>query len=385
MNIYLIDTPGFDDTTLSDTDVLKEVAGWLTDSYSNKVKLNGILYMHRITDPRMQGSAMMNLVMFKKLCGHDALKNVTLVTTMWDKVDPDDGARRENQLRTTAEYWGSMLTQGLRMDRHHNTRDSAMRLLERFVRQPDATLSIQQEMVLGKKSLNDTEAGKGLISELAKAEERFKKKLEDTASMMLEALEARDREAAEGLRLHEAAMNKELERIRRGMDELKISMQELHAEKVEKLGRLEEKLEEREEEAEDLKADIAKLEKAVQAAAMSQVESSSRASPKVVLSTSPTTYPNRMAEYLSLTLCGVMYYFCGPAKDWGQVGSPLARSKSCSIDSFRSNDESCDAKTGETQRYVSLGKFGSWYRHYHLPANKGQCWSRTSPPSIDLM
>jgi hypothetical protein len=359
VNIYLIDTPGFDDTTRSDTDVLKEVAGWLTDSYSNKVKLNGILYMHRITDPRMQGSAMMNLVMFKKLCGHDALKNVTLVTTMWDKVDPDDGARRENQLRTTAEYWGSMLTQGSRMDRHHNTRDSAMRLLERFVRQPDATLSIQQEMVLGKKSLNDTEAGKGLISELAKAEERFKKKLEDTASMMLEALEARDREAAEGLRLHEAAMNKELERIRRGMDELKISMQELHAEKVEKLGR--------------------------QAAAMSQVESSSRASPKVVLSTSPTTYPNRMAEYLSLTLCGVMYYFCGPAKDWAQVGSPLARSKSCSIDSFRSNDESCDAKTGETQRYVSLGKFGSWYRHYHLPANKGQCWSRTSPPSIDLM
>jgi hypothetical protein len=340
VNIYLIDTPGFDDTTRSDTDVLKEVAGWLTDSYSNKVKLNGILYMHRITDPRMQGSAMMNLIMFKKLCGHDALKNVTLVTTMWEKVDPDDGTRREDQLRTTPEYWGSMLTQGSRMDRHNNTRDSAMRLLKRFVKQPDATLSIQQEMVLRKKSLNDTEAGKELNSELAKAEERFKKKLEDTESMMQEALKARDREAAEGLRQHEAAMNKKLERIRREREELKVSMQKLHAEKAEKLGRLEERLEEREEEADMLrkaarelkeelvkvqsdhrkqekerKAEVARLEKAV-AAATARIASNNRSSAALVPSPSSVTYPNRIGEYMSLTLCGGRYYFCGPAKDW---------------------------------------------------------------------
>lgn len=66
-NVYLVDTPGFDDTNLSNTDVLREIATWLTGSCNNEVKLNGILYLHRITDPRMGGSAKKNLFMFKKL------------------------------------------------------------------------------------------------------------------------------------------------------------------------------------------------------------------------------------------------------------------------------------------------------------------------------
>jgi hypothetical protein len=53
--VYLIDTPGFDDTNRSDTEVLKEIARWLVASYKGKILLNGIIYLHRITDIRMQG------------------------------------------------------------------------------------------------------------------------------------------------------------------------------------------------------------------------------------------------------------------------------------------------------------------------------------------
>jgi len=94
--IYFIDTPGFDDTNRSDTEVLRELANWLTKSYSDSIKLNGILYFHRISDVRMQGSAKKNLLMFKKLCGEDALRNVILVTSMWDRVSMEDGNKREN-------------------------------------------------------------------------------------------------------------------------------------------------------------------------------------------------------------------------------------------------------------------------------------------------
>jgi len=44
--IYWVDTPGFDDTYRSDTEVLREIASWLTDSYAKNVKLNGIIYIH---------------------------------------------------------------------------------------------------------------------------------------------------------------------------------------------------------------------------------------------------------------------------------------------------------------------------------------------------
>lgn len=83
-----------------------------------EVRLNGIIYLHRITDVRMQGSAKKNLLMFKQLCGPDALKNVVLATTMWSLVNPTDGQAREKELISTPEFWGWMLQKGSRVERH---------------------------------------------------------------------------------------------------------------------------------------------------------------------------------------------------------------------------------------------------------------------------
>lgn len=67
--VQLIDTPGFDDTHKSDADILQKLSVWLAASYSARTKLTGIIYLHRVSDNRMQGTALMNLGMFKKLCG----------------------------------------------------------------------------------------------------------------------------------------------------------------------------------------------------------------------------------------------------------------------------------------------------------------------------
>ncbi|KAJ4997042.1 P-loop containing nucleoside triphosphate hydrolase protein [Colletotrichum sp. SAR 10_66] len=171
-NVYLVDTPGFDDTNLSDSDVLKEIATWMTGSYNNEVKLTGILYLHRITDPRMGGSARKNLFMFKKLCGPEALKHVVLVTTMWELVDEKTGLERQAELETTEDFWGYMLAKGSRIEKHMNTAHSAHHNISRFMSQSRPTtpvlLAIQDEMVNKNKNLDETEAGKGLESVLAK-------------------------------------------------------------------------------------------------------------------------------------------------------------------------------------------------------------------------
>ncbi|KAK1688498.1 P-loop containing nucleoside triphosphate hydrolase protein, partial [Colletotrichum godetiae] len=172
--VYLIDTPGFDDTDISDTEVLRAIAHWLNESYKKKVLLRGILYFHRITDVRMTGSAKKNILMFKKLCGNNALQNVALVTSMWDQVLKEDGGRREKQLIETPQYWGYMVSKGSITLRHDNTVASALAIVRRLAdgEGDPVKLDVQDEMIDRQKLLDQTEAWQEL--EAARIEEHKK-------------------------------------------------------------------------------------------------------------------------------------------------------------------------------------------------------------------
>lgn len=52
--VWFIDTPGFDDTHRTDAQVLDQVGSCLGSNYADGVKINGVIYLHRITDNRMQ-------------------------------------------------------------------------------------------------------------------------------------------------------------------------------------------------------------------------------------------------------------------------------------------------------------------------------------------
>src|SRR4051812_36256118 len=166
--VYLVDTPGFDDSDRSDVDVLRELATWLKTAYEVNIKLDGIIYLHRVTDVRMQGSAARNLRMFKFLCGDNALRKVILATTRWEEVQKKVGIQREQELKTTSAYWGSMITLGSRVERHYNNRESAMKLIDSYLPGSDTmSLEIQNEMVLEKAELPQTKAGKSLNEDIS--------------------------------------------------------------------------------------------------------------------------------------------------------------------------------------------------------------------------
>jgi hypothetical protein len=113
----LIDTPGFDDSYRSNEEIVEAILTWLEKSYRARKLLNGIIYLHRISDVRMQGSSLDDLRMFRKLCGFEALKNVLLVTTFWDKVSDIEGRRREQELSSNEDFWGHMIQKGSKMGR----------------------------------------------------------------------------------------------------------------------------------------------------------------------------------------------------------------------------------------------------------------------------
>ena len=85
-DVFFADTPGFDDTTRSDTDVLKNIVHWLGAMRKRRIKLSGIIYLHRITDNRLGGVAWRNLCMLHSLVGADKMANVLLVSTRWEEV-----------------------------------------------------------------------------------------------------------------------------------------------------------------------------------------------------------------------------------------------------------------------------------------------------------
>lgn len=108
--IFLVDTPGFDDDRRTDSEILRILTAWLAAaSETSKIQLSGIIYLHRINQPRLQGSAKKNIRQFEKLCGEQALQKVILATTMWDVEDNESAVQREKQLLETREFWGYMI------------------------------------------------------------------------------------------------------------------------------------------------------------------------------------------------------------------------------------------------------------------------------------
>ena len=111
--------------------------------------------------------------MFGELCGDQAVKKVVLVTTMWDMVQQDTGARRENGL--FENYWKTMINYGASTARFSNTPDSAWKIVDLILKEHETEVPPpQEELVDLKRSLNETQAGKTLYSDLQRllAEQR---------------------------------------------------------------------------------------------------------------------------------------------------------------------------------------------------------------------
>ncbi|KAI0080954.1 hypothetical protein K474DRAFT_1572730, partial [Panus rudis PR-1116 ss-1] len=164
--VTLIDTPGFDDTVKTEAEILRYIADFLATTYESGRKLNGVIFLHRISDYRMGGVARKNFRLFKKLCGDDSLKHVVIVTNMWGDVKPDVGERREKELAQNDLFFKPALDKGAILVRHDNTIDSAHRIIREIMGFPPEPLSIQREIVDQNKTIAETSAGLDIQAQL---------------------------------------------------------------------------------------------------------------------------------------------------------------------------------------------------------------------------
>jgi exonuclease VII small subunit len=112
----------------------------------------------------MAGSPLKNLRMFVKLCGDDALSNVILTMTMWDRVELAIGEQREKELE--AEYWKGMIANGSQTQRFDGSFESAWEIIDTIAKKRINHLLLQEELVDLKRQLSETQAGMVLYNQL---------------------------------------------------------------------------------------------------------------------------------------------------------------------------------------------------------------------------
>jgi hypothetical protein len=156
----LVDTPGFDDTNRADNKITEAILTWLRDSMISGQRLNGVIYLHRITDPRMGGTAVKNCRMFRKLVGDNSFKNVILATTFWEEVSEAVGAKREENLRKNKDFWGAMLEKGAKIARLTQDKQAGLSIIERISANSKVVVQAQDEMVNQGKSIKETAAAR---------------------------------------------------------------------------------------------------------------------------------------------------------------------------------------------------------------------------------
>jgi hypothetical protein len=169
----------------------------LAAQYKLGVSLKGVIYLHRITDNRFQGSSVRTLQIFKEICGQGCLNNVILASTRWDKVTESEGADRENRLR--GHFWSYMISHGSTMTRFYGDRDFAHAMVSQLLGSGNIVLDIQRQMVDEGKTLDQTSAGalvNGKLSELISKSRRdlaeieeLRRKLRESDNAMREKLE----------------------------------------------------------------------------------------------------------------------------------------------------------------------------------------------------
>jgi DNA repair exonuclease SbcCD ATPase subunit len=195
--ITLVDTPGFDDSNVSDREILMKLLGWLKETQEEGQKLSGILYLHRIDAPRMQGSALRNFGTFKQLCGEGFYKNIMLGTTCWDLVDAKTvGEEREAQLKEKGGFWYALLQRGSEIVRIPKGGDSACDLVFRLASKNPTFLKSQVEMGKMGLSLDEVSATKTVNEELEKLRaenERAKRQQQENFSRLQREREERAR------------------------------------------------------------------------------------------------------------------------------------------------------------------------------------------------
>lgn len=149
------------------------------------------------------------------MCGDQALCNVVIVTSMWEKVTREVGDAREQELES--DFFKPALDKGAQFLRHEDTTESTHKIIRAILGKERVPLRIQEEIADEGKQIDETIAGKELRRELDEQVKKRREQLQDLQEMLNET-EADDGETRRELEQEVSKLREELEAMGREME-----------------------------------------------------------------------------------------------------------------------------------------------------------------------
>ncbi|KAF2735586.1 hypothetical protein EJ04DRAFT_576067 [Polyplosphaeria fusca] len=146
--VAMLDTPSFNDDALSDADILSQISTFLTTHHPPSIRLAGIIYLHRISDPRFAHTFSRFLTLLLSICGRAALSHTALVSTMWSAEPARHAAlARDSQLQN--QQWRELIEAGSHVFQFDGSRAMAQTIVGQVLGMGGSVVLRVQEGGLG--------------------------------------------------------------------------------------------------------------------------------------------------------------------------------------------------------------------------------------------
>lgn len=220
--VFLMDTPGFDDTNFSDAKILESISKALVDAFYDRVVIQGALYIHPVTEAKMRGSGRKNLNMFNKVLGERGMAHCRLVTSKWSLQPEDVSNARVRELCERREFWKLLLDAGAKTVRFNDSMSSAIEIIKPLLQDDDFQPLLLDEVVNKKKPLSQTQAGQVVNDDIEEFKKASQAEIAEIRAEEAKARKAKDHDHAEQLRAereeHETKIN-QLEEDRKVLEQ----------------------------------------------------------------------------------------------------------------------------------------------------------------------
>ncbi|KAF7544065.1 hypothetical protein G7Z17_g10240 [Cylindrodendrum hubeiense] len=252
--IYLIDTPGFDDTIRSNIDTLEILATYLGASYANGVRIHGLIMLHSIANNRMTWSSLRSIEMMKAMCGFKFYDNLAIAMTMWPETPgPADTATAEGryaELLSNKNFFGELVAQRASVFRHNEKGHresfeetaSAQRIVTHLIHQSEihapAVLQLQRDIIDHRKTLGETAAGIVIVGDLNKDHQDHKCQLQELETRMrarlsqVDSVNTNQQQDLHDLQELKSEVEKKVKKFEQDKMVLNKSIQDMHKEEM---------------------------------------------------------------------------------------------------------------------------------------------------------
>ncbi|PPR00093.1 hypothetical protein CVT24_008995 [Panaeolus cyanescens] len=155
-SIYLVDSPGFSDSKISESSIILMLQRWLKQ---NKGRFfNRILYCLPMRT-RMPGSQRAMIRTVKVMLSPQFARRVAVVSTLWDTIIFQEQARQraEALFKNLATYfWKDFVAQGTQMLKFYNTKNSTLSIIDHVVPGDSKGFFPFESMVINGQDLGNT-------------------------------------------------------------------------------------------------------------------------------------------------------------------------------------------------------------------------------------